>query len=389
MELFSASNQWATRPDDERFWTVKEAFDACEKYRATASEAIVKQGDLRVEPTAKGLALVGKQGKAATLTHWAFDQLAEEFWSPAGYLRSLSPELAAANLNYCIKDDDQPAREHKLLLHANGDTIARCISSTKYGRIWNADVFKRALDLPKGWRTPPARPARERQAGTRPATKADVLDAKNSAGLSIKVGDLIAPAAIYASDHDMFLFEIDESKRIKDGSPEGLCRGFFIENSEVANDESFKLTTFLYKSVCGNHICWGAQNVTELRVRHIGKNPGEKAFSELQAEVVRYADEGASETEAQIKSARKLKLGDDKEAVLDAIFKIGIAGVGKSFASDAYDIAEKHRELYGDPRTLWGVVNGMTHLSQDTPFGDERVMRDRAAGKLLRVALAA
>jgi hypothetical protein len=33
--LYAASNQWAVRPADERFWTLEEARDACKAYADT------------------------------------------------------------------------------------------------------------------------------------------------------------------------------------------------------------------------------------------------------------------------------------------------------------------------------------------------------------------
>ena len=39
---------------------------------------------------------------------------------------------------------------------------------------------------------------------------------------TMKLGDLIAPAGIYASDHDMFAFMVNEDARIDDGSDEGI-----------------------------------------------------------------------------------------------------------------------------------------------------------------------
>lgn len=383
MELFKASNQWATRPDDERFSTLKEMFNATDSYRQMAKEAVIRQGDLRVEATDRGLALVGKEAKPATMTHWAFGQLCSKLVAPPDYLRSLSPELAATNLNFCLKDDESDDTEVALLLHDNGDYVARAFTSTRYTRIWNSEVAQRLLDLPKGWRVPPARPAREGQAGARPATKADVLSDKDF-GLSIKIGDLIAPAGLYASDHDMFAFLVNEELRIKDGSKDGMSRGFFVWNSEVGAS-SFGIMTFLYKHVCGNHIVWGAENVTETRIRHVGK-ANEKSFGQLEAEVVKFSEQSASDEEKRIKSARKFLLGDDKDKVLDAVFKLGIAGLGKQSIAASYQLAEENRDEYGDPRSVWGMVNGITHFSQDTPYTDARVTLDRAAGRLLQVA---
>lgn len=388
MELFKANDQWMTRPDDQRFSTVAEMAKACNGYRKTASEGVVRQGDLRVVATPTGLGLLNgaiKGGRPAVLTNWAFGQLASRMAAPANYLRTLSPELAATNLNYCLKDDACDDKEMSLLLHDDADSyMARAFTTDRYARIWNGDVCDRLIALPGGWKVPPARPARDGQAGTRIATKADVI-AAGAHGLSVKAGDAIAPAGLYASDHDMFAFMINEDLRIKDGSKEGLSRGFFCWNSEVGAS-SFGLMSFLYKSVCGNHIVWGASEVTKIRIRHVGQ-ANAKAFGQLEGEVIRYAEASASEDEARIKSARKLKLGDDKDAVLDAIFKLGIAGLGRDTADAAYDTAEQLRADYGDPRTVWAIANGITHNSQDSTYAAERVMLDRAAGRLLEATI--
>lgn len=41
----------------------------------------------------------------------------------------------------------------------------------------------------------------------------------------------------------------------------------------------------------------------------------------------------------------------------------------------------------GDPNTVWGFVNGVTRLSQATPYTDERTFLDRTAGAILSLAV--
>ena len=77
---------------------------------------------------------------------------------------------------------------------------------------------------------------------------------------------MIAPAGLYASDHDCFAFMVNESVTVDDGSDGGLCRGFFVSNSEVGA-ASLKFTS-LYRSVCGNHIVWGAKQAQERHCPH-------------------------------------------------------------------------------------------------------------------------
>ena len=49
-------------------------------------------------------------------------------------------------------------------------------------------------------------------------------------------------------------------------------------------------------------------------------------------------------------------------------------------ATEAYDLAEVYE---GNPRSLWGYVQGLTRLSQRTPWQDGRFALDRAASRLL------
>jgi hypothetical protein len=384
MELFKASRQWATRPADERFSSVREMYDACKAYAAQAAEATVQLKELRVEAVNNDVQLIGRNGTPAQLTHWAFGQMAKRIGAPAGYLRELDPELAARCVNAGIqKVSDTYNPNVELLFHQNGSLMLRALTSSKYQRIWNYEVAERLLPMiEEGWQVPPAMPAFEDQPGVRPATEADVLNAA-SFSRSIQVGDMIAPAGLYASDHDMFAFLVFEKNRIDDGTPEGLARGVFFENGEVG-EKSIKRTTFLYRFICKNHIVWGAEKVSELKVRHVGD--ARKRFQDFAVELKQYADSSASDDEARIKSARRKVIAATKEQVLDAIFKLRIPELSQKMTSDAYDVAEQHVDVDGPPTTVWGMTQGLTRLSQATPHADTRTKLDRAAGKILRIA---
>ena len=386
MELFKASAQWSTRPADERFSSLQEMYQVCKAYADSAVTSKVPYSELRVETVDQEVQLTGKAGKFARLTHWAFGQMSRLIGAPADYLRQLPATLAVQNLNYGLKErsnKENASDVASLMFHQNGDLLLRAITSPKYQRIWNHEIVRRLMDLePKGWRTPPARPAFPNQPGTRPATEADVLNASGHPSLSIKVGDLIAPAGLYASDKDCFAFLINESARINDGTDEGLSRGFFVENSEVG-DCSLAITSFLYRSVCGNHILWGAKNVNEIRIRHIG-SASEKAWMQLAVEVKRYADSSASDLEAQIASARRYQIAATKDEVLDKLFGMRVAS--RKLLEQSYDEAEKNVDVDGAPNTAWGLVQGMTRVSQQSTFTDERTAIDRAASKVLTIA---
>jgi len=377
MELFKANKQWSERPADERFSSLQEMFDVCKAYATQARTKNVPYSDIRVEAVGGDVQVIGKAGVPAKLTHWAFGQLSRLVEAPADYLRQLPATLAVQNLNHGLKEKNTP-NDASLMFHANGSLLLRSITSELYTRIWNWEVVKRLLPLQEqGWRTPPARPAFENQSGTRPATAQDVLEVK-AGGLSINEGDLIAPAGLYASDHDMFAYMINEKARIADGTPEGLSRGFFVENSEVGAS-AFKLTTFLYRYTCANHIVWGAKDVKQISICAADH----KAWNKLSVEVRKYADESAADLEAKIQKARYFEIAATKDEVLDKLF--GMRITTRKNLDAAYELAVENEKTDGTPTTVWGMTQGLTRLSQTLPYADARNDVDRAAGKVLEL----
>jgi hypothetical protein len=177
---------------------------------------------------------------------------------------------------------------------------------------------------------------------------------------------------------------VNEQARINDGSDGGLSRGFFVSNSEVGA-ASLKLTRFLYRHVCGNHIVWGAESVQEIKIVHRGR-ADERFAHQVAVELRRYANESASEDEARIASAKRCVLASTKDELLDRLFGRKILPRKKLEA--AYESAEVEAAEHaaGSPRTAWGFANGITRLSQATAFADERNRLDRAAGKVLEIA---
>jgi hypothetical protein len=53
----------------------------------------------------------------------------------------------------------------------------------------------------------------------------------------------------------------------------------------------------------------------------------------------------------------------------------------------AYDLAEQFVDVDGSPRTVWGYVNGLTRLSQQTTYTDDRTFLDRAGSSVLALAV--
>ncbi len=351
MELFHAANQWSTRPADERFTSLTDLHNATKAYTATAGEkTAVRVDSLRVEAIDGSVQVLGKGSTPARLTHWSFGQLAARVDAPASYLRSLPATLAAQNLNHGLAkrvSNDEGATAN-LLFHVNGSLLLRAITSDKYSRIWNYEIAERLLDMEsRGWT---------------PATP------------DIRVIDDRLP--LYASDHDMFAFVMHPDRVIKEnGNPMGLKRGLIASNSEVGAG-ALKLTRFLYREMCGNHIIWGAEDVINLSARHVGSIRDK--FAAWSVEINRYVNESASDQEAMIERSQTQRIAGTKEELLDTLFgKRSLALSRKTLEAGYAAVAPED----GDPLTPWGIVQGLTRHSQTTPYADERMKIDRAAGK--------
>lgn len=357
--LEAATNQWMKRPADERFSSLAELHAAVTHHRDVAVEASnvnvkalkisTKQIDGTVVPV-----LVGETGSEAEFTHHSFAQFSRRLGAPASYLRTLPAGLVSANLNNGIRTYEPASGDGDNLLFAqNGKLVLRAALSPSYKRIWNTDITSRLIRLTE--QAPEWQPAPAAFDGSR---------------------------GLYASDKDMFAFLVDNDRRIFETLPGGgLGRGFFVSNSEVG-DASFRITTFLYEYVCGNHRVWGTQGVQELRIPHIG-NADERAFAKLTLELRKFADRAAGEDEAKIESMQRFQLGATKDEVLDAVFNLDVP---KRLAGQVYELAEKREEWYGSPRSVWGFTGAMTEIARDLPNADKRVEMERAAGKVMQIA---
>lgn len=362
MNLYSASRQWKSRPNDERFRTIEELIAFSKAVAQASSQISVSMKDLQVSATESGeVELVGKQGVAAGFTHFGFGQFCGLVGAPSQWCRETPADLAVDNINYAIKrngygEDDT----YKLLLMKDekltgGKLKLRAINGEGYGRIWNYEVAEKiAPALQNGWSTPKAMDEEER------------------------------PSALYASDRDVFIFLVNHNIQIDDGSGDRLFRGLFVEQSEVGT-ASLSLTEFYCKWVCGNHIVWGAKNVQEIAIRHVG-DVEEKFKLNFEATVKRIENESVSDIERTIKRLRVKRIAATKEELLDMVF--GRRILTKKDTLAAYALAEKFAQVDGhnDPLSAWGFAQGVTRLSQEQPYGDKRTELDRAAGKVLNLA---
>lgn len=358
MEIMRASQEWRSRPDDQRYLSLDEVKIAVAKRRGESWTATPKTNELTVRANADGVALElydptkGEQRQIVP-SNWSFGQLAQYAKAPAAYLRSLPPELAAINLQWGLERN--PMREDTLVLaQSNGDNRLRAMTSTSYGRIWDSQVVDAVIKANASgrWEVPAAS-----YATTNPKRA----------------------TTLYASDRDIFLFLVDPKNPVTVGKEE-LFRGFYTWNSEVGA-ATFGLTTFLYRYVCDNRIIWGASNVQELRIRHTGGAP-ERFGYQGEKYLARYAEESTKQLVDGIKAAQAKEIplnvnhGDTVASWLTA------RGFTKAQATASVETAVAEE---GQARSLWDVVNGVTAYARSVSHTDERIDLETKAGKLMQL----
>jgi hypothetical protein len=361
MQIYSASKQWATRPEDERFNSLAEMYEATKRYASESKTATVRWTDLRVEHSQdENLRIVGKAGVPAVLTNYAFGQIAARVGAPASYLRQLPATLAAQNLNHGLKGKVDGA-DASLLFHKNGDLVLRAATTDEYSRIWNYEVIARLQDV---------------------SSRHGLIPGQQTFSWS---GDKFVPSdtdrkALYASDHDMFAFLMSQDATILDPTGKTLRRGIITVNSEVG-DKSLSVMGFYFRDVCCNHIIWGAEQIAEVRMTHRGDIRGR--WLDAQVEIRKYLNTAASLDEAQLRKLT-VRIGGTKEEVLDRLFGIKSIGLTYKALAASYDAVNPDED--GDPKSVYGFAQGVTRYSQQTPYADERTSLDRAAGRIMDFA---
>jgi hypothetical protein len=353
---YTAHREWASRPPDERYASVHELYDAACSRRVRTEEQTIDTVDLRTEAVASdALALRDGSGRHGALTHWSFEQLAGIAVAPPKYLRTLPAAIASDAINYGLHR--QRREQQQLLVDRDAPWTVHAVTSPRYARVHHDELAGRVLDLMAlhpAWSLP--------------------LGYKDGVFGAERV-----PSGACLGDRDMFLFLVDGNRDLDDPtdtSHAGLFRGFILRNSDVGA-AALTLDVFLFRAVCGNHIIWGFQHVVGFRRRHVGASIQDAWTSSLES--VRGAlDADAAHDRLMLLRAASQELGPTREAVIESALQR--LDLSQKQADEAYTLAEANET---NPRSVWGYVQGLTRLSQRTPWQDGRFTLDRAASRLL------
>lgn len=366
--LMDASNQWASRPADQRFTSLTEMLAHMESVRRNSSAKVIANRNIHaapVENNESGLVLVGPNGVPVAPTHWSFGQLAQRAGAPAGYLRNLPAPIAADCINWGIRQRD--VEELGVLLHrpqSDAGPLAPQVSAVtgpNYGRIWNENIVRQCV----------------RQFGDGRTGRFKV---PGEFGKQVEITK--QNTTLFGSDRDCFIFLADEENRIeipnrRNGESGLLARGFFIRNSDVGA-ASFDIDTFLFDYVCANRIVWGVSNHARVSFRHT-KGAPERFAEQITPALERYREESTVSITQAIADARAARIGD-KEAVREFLAK-------RFTRSQAVAIEAAHMADEGRPiESLWDAATGVTAYARGLEYQDSRFELEREAGKIMELA---
>lgn len=355
--LLAAHKQWATRPSDQRFETLAALTESVKNRRLRSRSVDVDIGSVTAKIENDTIVL-NRGFQSAEPSHWSFGQLAGWIHAPSEYLRRIPQPLAVECINHGLQQSAGERGALKFMAITNENSAVntlQAVTSTTYGRIWDADVADCANRIV------------ERTEGKFFNPKAyDMATGKAK------------PSGLYASDRDVFIFMIDGGSLLDAGPRAQLNRGFFMWNSEVGA-RTFGLTTFLFNVVCGNHIVWNASNVKEVTIRHTSGGPY-RFDSEAAPALLAYCNSSPTTELDTIRKAQSILLPADPAELLQWF------QARKFSRSEATESIASAKREEGDCRTLWQAVQGGTAYARGFDYIDARVDLETRFGKLLSEA---
>lgn len=371
--LDTAHRQWAHRPSDQRFKTLAELTQAVMDRRDRSKAVDVDTAKTEIKSMNDILTINGTI-EPAEPSHWAFGQIASEIGAPAGYLRTLPNDLVIQNVNHGLKAAGHPVKFMTIAAdEPEKPNTLQAVTSTTYGRIWDADVAGAAKKIVDAAAEKGSKFFNPKAYGHRGQPD----------GFKTIDTSVIEPAGLYASDRDIFIFMIDGGSYLDAGPRAQLNRGFIMWNSEVGS-RTAGLMTFYHNGCCGNNYLYGVTGLLRMEVRHTSGGPA-KFDREATPKLLDFVNESMRPMETAIKKAQDYllpKVGDKLEFsdVLEYANKHGKFSKAEITQAIRYATSEE-----GDCRTLWHLTQGLTAYARGLEYVDTRLDLEARAGKLLNV----
>lgn len=374
----SVSTQWMARPADQRFLSLDELHDYKKRFydgsfqtRASSDEFELIAPEIKTKDDLHRLTVGVKIDRGDTVearevapTHYAFGQLAGLAKSPASFLRELPSPLVTDVLSWRLKH----AREVEQLKLYGGAEELYAATGPDYGRIPDFEVVEAVRGVAGSgrgemrWKIP------------------GVLD------WSTNVYDPNAPVTkdsttLYASDRDVFMFLVDDRNpvevgKLKDGSPDLMFRGFYVQNSEVGA-RSLKLAAFYLRAVCMNRNLWGVEQFEDIKINHTRLAP-DRWLRQAQPALRAYADGSSAKLVAGVAAAKAAKVASDQE---EAVAFLQQRKFSLSRAKAILEVGE--REEGRPPRTAWDMAQAITASARSALNNDDRLEQELVARSIL------
>lgn len=376
------SNQWASRPDDERFLSLDALHAATLKSAQESHSEKVPDGTIEAcsGVDSKSLTFKLPYAPAIPASNIAFNQICTQVGAPSRYLATLPAELVAKALNYGFAKEDSGSTRAAYLrrLGFSGDQgqqpdFIRGFTSEKYGRIYDHDIVKAIIDLNEKndnrWKVPGV---------------IDWSKMKHNPNVDITKDT----TTLYASDRDLFVFLCDDRNPIEvgklaNGDPDYLFRGFYASNSEIGYSR-FSLAKMYLRGVCQNRNLWGVEGFSELRIRHT-KGAPVRFLEQATPMLAKFAEAGTDLLVKGVHAAKAAVVATDEDERETFLRKLGFSKKQAETISKLGEIEEGKL-----PESIWDMAQGITALARTIPHQDKRIEVERMAGDLLdTVAVAA
>jgi hypothetical protein len=364
--VMDAHRQWASRPADEAVFSVGDLVSRCNALRENSREIDgVPWSQLSIKAAGDALYLTRGNG-ALHFNHYSLGQFcalpvgrSDESLAPHEFVSRLSAQLASDVLNERLARGVGRKADATLLVQ---DRTLRAITTDAYERTWYADTASQIQTLCARGNWGPA------EAFKRAGEQSNGRNASTTSSLPLG----------WVGDRSMFVCLVDYSGVVhSDGNT--YARFVLLSDSEVGA-AARKMTFGFMDFACCNFILWGCKDVVDVNFRHT-KSIHDRLAALSQGMTRQLTADTQAEFLSGIKAARGYLLGDKPEQVI-AVAQAATS-LPKMLVTDAFERARK-AERYGDPRSVWGMVNGLTEASQaSTEHADKRAAIDAKAAQLM------
>ena len=367
----AVSRQWISRGFDEKYLSLSALLGKTKARREIAVERRIDTSKIEFfAPEPKTMADIHDLsmglpgGDVISPTHYSFGQLCGLAKAPAGHYRTLPSQIVSDALTYGMRYN---RAAETVKLYSAGDEL-RAATGPEYGRIYDAEVVEAVMQIAgeglgdARWKIP------------------GVLDWQTMI-YNPDAPVTIDSTTLYASDHDVFIFLVDDRNPIEvgklpDGSPDLMFRGFYVTNSETGSG-ALKIVAFYLRAVCMNRNLWGVEGFEEISMIHSKYAPS-RFIEEARPALASFANGSTKKLIDGVNAAKAAKVADNEE---DAISFLASRKFTRSQIASVLETAE--REEGRPARTVWDMAQGITAVARNISQTDDRIAFELEARKLL------